>query len=199
MGVVNVYKACVNLRYRSQTSGNFVPGTDDKPCTVKGNVELILPSEKLRNVKLDFAHDGLIQPGVIDLKGMTMFTYNDDKSAKIEGAFKSSGTFDDEQPYESNLQLDLTILKTPISLHDHFKYEPHGDKVTITSNTIVKYDQKEMTFALNPLTYDHDLTHIDVKAKATTPYEKMHNIDLELKHEVPFLHNVVNYSYDLSI
>jgi len=150
-----------------------------------------LPSEKLRNVKLDFTNDLLIQPdpaGIVDLKGSTVLTYNDDKSIKIEGAFKSSGISDDQHPYESNLKLDLTILKIPpISIHDHFKFEPNGDKVTITTNTIVKYNQKEMTVALNPLIYNHDLTHIDVKAKATTPYEKLHNIDLELKHEVLFL------------
>ncbi|XP_011691522.1 PREDICTED: apolipophorins [Wasmannia auropunctata] len=175
-----------NLQLKS--SGNYVPGNDvDTPCKIKGNTELILPSEKLRNVKLDFDHDLLIQPetaGIVDLKGSTVLTYNDDKSVKIKGAFKSSGISDGEHPYESDLQLDLAILKTPpISFHDQFKYEPDGDKVTITTNTNVKYDQKEITLALNPVTYNHDLTHIDVKAKATTPYEKLHNIDLELKHE----------------
>jgi len=151
-------------------------------------VELILPSEKLRNVKLDITQSLLIQPettGVVDLKGSTVLTYNDDKSAKLEGTFKSSGIGDGEHLYESDLQLNLAILNTPpISIHDQFKYEPNGDKVTITTNTIVKYDQKELTLALNPVTYNRDLTQINVKAKATTPYEKLHNIDLELKHEV---------------
>lgn len=162
---------------------------NDKPCTIKGNVELILPSEKLRNIKLDITQSLLVQPetaGVVDLKGSTVLTYNDDKSVKLEGSFKSSGIEDGEHPYENDLQLDLAILKTPpISIHDQFKYEPNGDKVTITTNTIVKYNQKEITLALNPVTYNQDLTQINVKAKATTPYENLHNIDLELKHEVP--------------
>lgn len=180
------------MRYCSQSSGNYIPGNDvDKPCTIKGNAELILPSEKLRNIKLDYMHDLLVQPepaGIVSLKESTTLTYNDDKSIKLDGTFKSSGINDDEHFYESDLQLDLTILKIPpISLNDHFKYEPNGDKVTLTTNTIVKYDQKEITFALNPVIYNRDLTHIDVKAKATTPYEKLHTIDLELKHEVPFL------------
>lgn len=152
-------------------------------------MELILPLEKLSNVKLDITQSLLIQPetsGVVDLKGSMVLTYNDDKSAKLEGAFKSSGIADDEHLYESDLQLNLAILNNPpISLHDQFKYEPNGDKITITTNTIVKYDQKEITLALNPVTYNHDLTQINVKAKATTPYEKLRNIDLELKHEVP--------------
>lgn len=173
--------------FQLKSSGNIVPGNDvDKPCTYKGNVDLILPSDKLRNVKLDFTESILIQSekNGIDLKGTTVLTYNDDKSVKIEGAFKSSGINDGEHRYESDLQLDLAILKTPpITLSDHFEFEPKGDKVTITTNTIVKYDQKEITLALNPVTYDSDLTHIDVKAKVTTPYEKLHNIDLELKHE----------------
>lgn len=148
-----------------------------------------MSSEKLRNVKLDFTHALLIQPemaGIIDLKGSTVFTYNDDHSAKIEGAYKTSGIGDGEHPYESDLQLDLVIFKIPISLHDHFKYELDGDKMTITTNSIIKYDQRQITLALNPITFNRDLTHIDVKAKATTPYEKLHNIDLELKHEVSF-------------
>lgn len=147
----------------------------------------------MRNVKLDFEHDLLIQDqqsetDVVDLKGSTVLIYNDDKSVKLNGAFKSIGINDGEHPFETELKLDLAVLKnSPISYHDHFKYEPNGDKVTITINSLVKYDQKEITFALNPLTYHRDLTLIDVKAKATTPYEKLHNIDLELKHEVPFL------------
>ncbi|XP_071631577.1 apolipophorins [Temnothorax longispinosus] len=174
--------------FQLKSSENFVPGNEiDKPCTIKGNAELILPSEKLRNVKLDYAYDLLIQSetdGVFDLKGSTALTYNDDKSVKIEGAFKSSGISDGDHPYESDLQLDLAILKIPpIAFRDHAKYEPSGDKVTITSNSIVKFDQKEITLALNPLTFNRDLTYIDVKAKATTPYEKLNNIDLELKHE----------------
>lgn len=187
----------LKVNIRSQSSGSFVPGNDvDKPDKIKGDVELVLPSEKLRNVKLDFAHDLLIQrqaAGVVDLKGKTVLTYNDDNTAKIEGAFKSSGIGDGEHPYESDLQLNLAIFKAPpITFHDYAKYEPKGDKATITTNTIIKYDQKEMTLALNPVTFNRDFTQIDVKAKATTPYEKLRNIDLELKHEVSFY--AVHYS-----
>jgi hypothetical protein len=186
MSCTSAFSYDKNLQLKS--SANYVPGnTIDKPCMIKGNMELELPSEKLRNIKLDFMHNILIQSemdGIVDLKGSTVLTYNDDKSTKIEGAYKSSGNFDGEHPYEYDLQLELAMLKTPpITLHDHFKYQPNDDKVTITSKTIIKYDQKEMTLALDPLIYNRDLTHIDVKAKATTPHEKIHNIDLELKHQ----------------
>ncbi|XP_011871153.1 PREDICTED: apolipophorins [Vollenhovia emeryi] len=168
-------------------SGHIVIGDDiDKPHKIKGDVELILPSEKLRNVKLDYAHDLLIQEAadVVDLKGTTVLTYNDDKSAKLVGAFKSTGNDDGEHPYESDLQLELTALKQPpITLHDHFKFEPKGDEATFNANMIIKQDQKELSLALGPVTYNRDLTHIDLKAKATTPYEKLRNMDLELKHK----------------
>ncbi|KAL6267909.1 hypothetical protein P5V15_000977, partial [Pogonomyrmex californicus] len=174
--------------FQLKSSGNFVPGNNiDKPCTYKGNTELILPSEKLRNIKLDYTDSLLTQQqsdGIIDYKGSVAIVYNDDKSAKIDSAVKISGIGDGEHLYEYDLQLNTVILNyPPISIQDHFKYEPTSDKVTITYDTILKYDQKELTLSLNPVTYDHDLTHIDVKAKATTPYEKLHNIDLELKHE----------------
>lgn len=187
-------KLDANVHNRLQSYGDYVPGDEiDKPCSIKGNVELILPSEKLRNIKLDYQESLLIKSepiSSVDLKGTTVLTYNDDKSAKIVGAFKSTGvvSLDDGHPYESDLTLDMFILNiSPISIQDHEKYEMNGDKITLTSNTIVKYDQKEMTLVLSPLIFNHDLTYIDVKAKATTPYEKLHNIDLDLKHEVTFL------------
>ncbi|XP_018353837.1 PREDICTED: apolipophorins [Trachymyrmex septentrionalis] len=177
--------------FKLKSSGNYIPSNYvDKPYTIEGNAELILPSEKLRNIKFDYSQNALVQfesTGLInylDLKDSMTLTYNDDKSIKSNRIFKSSGIYDGEHPYDSDLQFDLTILKIPpISFKNYFKYEPNDDKATLTTNTIAKYDQKEITFALNPVIYNRDLTHIDIKAKATTPYEKLHSIDLELKHE----------------
>lgn len=171
-----------------KSSGNYVPGNEvDKPCTVSGNAELVLPFQELHHVNLDFKNSLLSQSeegGKFELGGSTTLTYNKDKSVQIEGALKTSGINDGEHPYESDLKIDLTVLKIPpLTLQDHFKYVPNDDKVTITTNTIVKYDQKELIVAIDSLTYDRDFTHVDVKAKATTPYEKLRHIDLELKHE----------------
>lgn len=183
-----VYKARHKF-YRSQNSGTFVHGNHvDQPCTISGNAELVLPFEELHHVNLDYKNSFLIEENKIDLEGSTTLTYNKDKTVKIEGAFKSSGNNDGEHPYESDLKFDVTVLKAPpLSLHDHFKLVPNDDKVTVTTNTIVKYDQKELTLAIDSLTYDRDLTHIDAKAKVTTSYEKLRHIDLELKHEVMLL------------
>lgn len=189
---VSIKLVCVNICYCLQNSGNFVRGNNiDKPDTINGNVELILPSEKLRNVKLDFTHALIIQSenaGIVDLKGSTVLTFNEHNSAKIEGTYKSSGISDGEHPYENDVQLHLAILKVPpLTYHNYFKYEINGDKMTITTHSAIKFDQKEITLTLNPVTFNRDLTHIAVKAKSTTPYEKLHNVDFELKHEVSFL------------
>ncbi|XP_072754262.1 apolipophorins [Anoplolepis gracilipes] len=175
-----------NLEVKS--SGNYVPGDDiDKPCAVSGNVKLILPFQGLDSVNLDFKNSFLRQAeegGKLEVQGSTTLTYNKDRTVKIDGALKTSGIDDGEHPYESDLKLDLTVLKIPpLTLQNHFKLVPNNDKVTVITNTIVKYDQKELTVTIDPLTYDRDLTHIDIKAKANTPYEKLHHVDFELKHE----------------
>jgi len=146
-----------------------------------------LPFEGLQQVNLDFKNSLLSQPEKVEWEGSSGFTYNKDKSIKFDGALKSSGIYDGEQPYESDLKVDLTVLKlAPLLLQDHFKYVPNGDKVTISTKSIVKYGAKELTATIESLTFDRDFTHIDVKAKATTPYENLRNIDIELKHEVTF-------------
>lgn len=181
-----------------QSSGNYVPGNNvDKPCTLSGNLELVLPFEGLYHVNLDVKNSLLSQPeegGKLELEGSSTLTYNKDKSVKIDGALKRSGIYDGEHPYESDLKVDLTVLQIPpLTYQEFFKYVPNNDKVTITTNTIVKYGPKELTAAIDSLTYDRDLTHIDIKAKATTPYEKLRHIDIELKHEVRF--TTVNFSF----
>ncbi|KAL6440757.1 hypothetical protein ACFW04_003301 [Cataglyphis niger] len=173
---------------QAKSSGNYFPGNNvDKPCTFSGNLELVLPFEGLYHVNLDVKNSLLSQSeegGKLELEGSSTLTYNKDKSVKIDGAFKTSGIDDGEHPYESNLKVDLTVLQNPpLTYQDYFKYVPNNDKVTITTNTIVKYGSKELTVAVDSLTYDRDLTHIDMKAKATIPYEKLRHIDLELKHE----------------
>ncbi|XP_019888404.1 apolipophorins [Ooceraea biroi] len=170
-----------------KSSSNYVPGNHaNKPCTLNGNTELILPSEKLRNVKLDYKHKWLRQHetgGTIDLEGYTTLTYNDDKSIKIEGALKNTGINDWEHAHECDIKLMLSILKLPpITYEDSFKYEPSEDKAKIIYKTSVKYDQKEMTLSVDPLTFDRELSHVELKAKATTPYKTLQHIDLDLKH-----------------
>ncbi|KAM0732090.1 Apolipophorin [Formica fusca] len=174
---------------QAKSSGNYVPGNNvDKPCTLNGNLELVLPFEGLYYVNLDLKNSLLSQSeeegGKLELEGSSTLTYNKDKSVKVAGALKTSGINDGEHPYESDLKVDLTVLQIPpFTYQEYFKYVPNNDKVTITTNTIVKYGQKELTLAIDSLTYDRDLTHVDIKAKATTPYEKLRQIDLELKHE----------------
>ncbi|XP_011166991.1 apolipophorins [Solenopsis invicta] len=177
--------------FHLKSGEKYVPGSGDKPCSYKGTTELawILPSKKLRNIKLKTMHDLLIRDqhsksDVNDLKGHVELIYNDDKTIKVGGSLKTQGIEDGEHPYDCEMALNLITPNTPpLSYQDHFTYKPDGNKVTITTKSIIKYDQKEITLAINPLTYDYDLTHIDVKAHATTPFEKMHNVDLELKHE----------------
>ncbi|XP_029170500.1 apolipophorins [Nylanderia fulva] len=168
-----------------KNSGTYVHGNHvDQPCTISGNAELVLPFQELHHVNLDYKNSLLAGESKFDLEGSTTLTYNKDKTIKVEGVFKTSGISDGEHLYESDLKLDLTVLKIPpITLRDQFKLVPDNDKVTITTNTIVTYDQKELTLAIDSLTYDRDHTRLDVKAKATTPYEKLRHIDFEIKHE----------------
>lgn len=180
------YQVASSLRKDIQlkSSGNYLPGDVDKPCTCSGNVELGLPFEGLHQVNFDFKNSLLSQLKKVEWEGSSEFTYNKDKSIKFDGAFKSSGIDDWEQFYESDLKVDLTVLKLPPFLYqDYYKYVPNGDKVTISTKSTVKYGPKELTTTIESLTFDRDFTHIDIKAKVITPYENLRNIDVELKHE----------------
>jgi len=149
-----------------------------------------LPSEKLRNVKFDYERSLLVQRetgGIVDLHGYTTLTYNDDKSIKIEGAMKSSGIRDWDYAHEDDIKLTLSILKLPpITCEDSFKYEPAENKAKIIRKTSIKYDQKDLILSIDPLIFNHDLSYIELKAKANTPYKTLHQVDLDLKHEVSF-------------
>jgi len=169
----------------------YVPGDYvDKPCVLNYNMELILPSEKLRNIKFNCERSLLVQRetgGIINLHGHSTLTYNDDKSIKIEGAMKSSGIRDWDYAHESDMKLTLSILKLPpITCEDSFKYEPGENKARIIRKTSIKYDQKDLTLSIDPLTFNRDLSYIELKAKANTPYKTLHQVDLDLKHEVSF-------------
>lgn len=177
------YRIYVNLCL--QSSIKYVPG---KPNTVSGDVNLILPFEKLSNVKFDYKASLLCEKNDdYDLQGSSTLTYNDDKTIKLDGGLKSSGIFDGQHLYEYDVKLTATVLKNPpITLHDQFKYEPADGKVKVTYNTAVSSGEKEVKLTVDPLIYDEDLTHVDLKAKASTPYEKLRNINLDLQHQVTF-------------
>lgn len=150
-------------------------------------MELELPFEGLRQVNLDLKNSLLSQSEKVEWAGSSELTYNKDKSIKFDGVLTSNGIYDQEHPYESSLKIDLIVLKLPpILFQDYFKYVPNGNKVTINTKSTFKYGSKELTTTIESLTFDRDFTHIDLKAKATTSYENLHNIDLELKHEVTF-------------
>lgn len=144
----------------------------------------------MRNIKLDFKNSLLSQPeqdGLFDLQESATLVYNDDKTISYEGTYKQSGVTDVNHPHEGDIKIALTVLKSPrLILHDSFKYTPEGDKTKVSRNTIVNYGDKEMTLTIDSLVFKRDMSYIHVKGKATTPYEKLHNLDFTLDHEVMF-------------
>lgn len=123
-------------------------------------------------------------------------TYNDDKTIKMESDQKLSGMHDHHY-HEGDYKLTLTILKMPtIAVQNSFKYEPHAEneKAKLSHNTRVAYGEKEVKLAVDSLTFTRDLSFVNVNAKLTTPFEKLHNVDITLNHEVKyFFHNAVYY------
>lgn len=125
----------------------------------------------------------------IDLHGHTTLTYNDDKSIKLEGAYKNNGIHEWTSNHEDETKFTLSILKLPpITYEDSYKYETSDNKMKVVRKTSIKYDQKDLSVSIDPLTFDRDLSHIELKAKASTPYKMLHHIDLDLKHLVRVLH-----------
>lgn len=193
-----IYHIYDNMLF-AQTSGNYIPGnSDDKPCKMNSNVELILPSEKLRNLKLDFKCSLLNQPEKhhFDMQLSSDLIYNDDKSIKFEGFTKINGIVDTEHAHNGETKIVTTLYnQPPIVYHDSYNYEPNGEKVKITRKTIVNFDGKEATLTIDSFTFNRDFSSVHLIGKATTPYEKMHNIDFSLNHEVKFAVSFVNVNH----
>ncbi|XP_011144506.2 apolipophorins [Harpegnathos saltator] len=186
-GEMSEYVAVSLSKFHLKSSANYVPGDEnEKPCILNGNLELVLPSEKLRNLKLDFKSSLLNQPEKhhIDAKLVSDLTYNDDKSIKFEGFSKSNGIRASDHPHDGELKIVLTIHKQPpIVIHDTFSYEPNDEKMKITRKMITNFDNKETVITIDSFICNRDFSSIHLIGKATTPYENMHNVDFSLNHE----------------
>ncbi|XP_014488121.1 PREDICTED: apolipophorins [Dinoponera quadriceps] len=174
-------------KFQLKSTANYIPGDEnDKPYAGNGNVELLLPSEKLRNLKLDYKVSYLDQPkkNHEDLQYEINLIYNDDKSIKLESFSKSTGTTDTDQPHSGDYKVALTLHNNPpIVFHDTFNYMSEGDKIKITRKTTGIVDGKETTIIIDNLTYNNDLSSIHLSGKAVTPYEHMNNVDFSINHE----------------
>ncbi|XP_032678528.1 apolipophorins [Odontomachus brunneus] len=183
-GEMSEYMAATVGKFHLKGTDNYIPGNHDQPCKINSNVELILPSEKLRNIKLDFTCSLLKQPEKFDMQLSSDLIYNDDKSIKFEGFVKANGIIDTEKAHNGELKIITTLYnQPPIVYHDSFNYEPNGEKIKITRKTIVNFDGKETTITIDSCTLNRDFSSVHLIGKATTPYEHMHNIDFSLDHE----------------
>lgn len=155
---------------------------------------MVLPSEKLRNLKLDLKGSLLKQPEnhYIKSEWSSDLTYNDDKTIKFDGFINNNGIYDIEHAHDGEMKITLTLYnKPPMMVYDKFTYEPLGEKMKATRNLIYNVDGKETTIIIDSLICNRDFSSIHLSGKATTPYEKMHNVDFSLNHEVQFTTSLV--------
>ncbi|XP_063988684.1 apolipophorins [Diachasmimorpha longicaudata] len=168
-------------------SANYFDGcSQKKPSTGDINIELQLPSEKLRNLKyqstgsLQLPHDD-----VGDLEGSTDHTliYNDDK--KISGNLHVRGTgLLPGQKKESTATLTLVVLKnSPLIINTNVKYHPFGDMKGGNGSITVEYGDKKVGLNIDAK-YNRDLSHVGVNVKATTPSEKLQNVEFGIERIV---------------
>lgn len=142
----------------------------------------------------------LYKPGNdhINLEWSSGLTYNDDKSIKFEGFMKGSSVSDLEHKCFGDVKFVTTIHdQPPVIYEDNWNYEPNGDRGEITRKTSMKCGDEEITIIIDSLKFHHDYTSIQLNGKATTPYEKMHNIDFTMNHEVRSATSLVNVNFDL--
>lgn len=162
-------------------SGKYYDGHSvQKPRTANVDVALILPSEKLRNLKYQGSSSLVLPQGVdseFDYKTSQSLTYNDDKTIKVDGHLHQNG-FEPGQKKDGSAKITLAILaQPPLTIGGSFKHDPTAEIKHGSGTLNIKYGDKELT-AQTDASYDLALNNIAVGIKATTPVEKFHSVDV---------------------
>ncbi|XP_015121091.1 apolipophorins [Diachasma alloeum] len=171
--------------------GNHLNGYyENKPSIADISIALQLPNEKLRNLKYH-GKISLLLPNenINDFEYTTIqtLTYNDDKTISGDINIRANGF---QQPgeikKESTGKLKLVILQhSPLIINGNIKYDPSGEIKRGDGSIVVNYGDKKVALNFDS-TYKLDLSHIGMNIKATTPAEKLHNV------EFGFERNAVN-------
>lgn len=161
-------------------AGNYYNGHDEnKPSHAEVGIALQLPNDKLRNLKYE-GKSSLLLPhenvGDFEYSTAQSLTYNDDKTISGDINIGAKG-FQPGQKKEATGKLKLVILQhSPLTVDANIKYDPSGELKKGDSSINVNYGDKKVGLNLDAM-YKLDLSHIGMNIKATTPNEKLRDVE----------------------
>ncbi|XP_023288424.1 apolipophorins, partial [Orussus abietinus] len=180
-------KSSVGDNLTLQGNGNFVRGNNvDKPSTFEATVDVKIPSEKLKNIKLQVS-DSLLTPkevgGVFDYIQSYSVIYNDDQALKLDSHIKHLGIADAEHSSEGTAKVAISVLNNPpLIIGSTYKHNPLGQTKQESASFDVSYGEKNVGLELDS-NFLPDLSSVNINAKATTPVDKYRRIDLQFSHQ----------------
>ncbi|XP_012266095.2 apolipophorins [Athalia rosae] len=186
-GTFKVYSSLGN-KLSFQVHGNTVRGNnDDKPCTADVVFELKLPSDKLKNVKLDISASVLTPEktgGRFEYIQKTQLTYNEDKTAKIDWHFANSGIPDEQNVMEGSGKVTFAIhSNAPVTAGYTYRHNPINELKESAGSFNINYGNKQTSLAVDS-SYRKNLDVLNINIKASTPIEKIRNVEVKLQHTV---------------
>lgn len=161
----------------------------DKPYKVDGVFDMKLPSENLKNLKLELV-SSLLDSDEKDLfksSGAVKLTYNNDRKIELSKELELIGMNKNlEGPSEGKGKLNMNILDlSPVQLSGSYKYDPTSEKKSATLVLDGQYGSK--TFSLrSDNVYLPSVATVTLKAKGNLKFEKLDNVDLQLLYKVFF-------------
>ncbi|CAL7938756.1 unnamed protein product [Xylocopa violacea] len=158
----------------------------DKPEKLNCVLNVKLPSDKLRNVKLELTSSVLEveEKDLLESTDSLKITYNDDKTVNAESYLKLVGVLKaDQAPSEGAGKVALNILDlAPVKVAGNYKYDPTGEKKTGQADLKASYGDKEVSLKTDSEELPA-MTVINLKAKGNLNLQKLRNVDLQLTHK----------------
>lgn len=153
-------------------------------------IEIKLPSEKLKSIKFELS-DSILVPVAIDGRfeyiQKHQLTYNGDKTVKLDSHFTGVGIADESHNSEGSGKVTVTLpSNAPVTVGYGYKHNPLKELKESAVSLNLNYGNKQTSLALDS-TYNNK-NIFNVNLKATTPIEKIRNVDIKIQHKVYFNH-----------
>lgn len=161
----------------------------DKPCKIDAVWDMKLPSENLKNLKLELV-SSLLDSNEKDLfksSGTVKLTYNNDRKIELSKELELIGMNKNlESPSEGKGKLNMNILDlSPVQLSGSYKYDPTPEKKSATLVLDGQYGSKTLSLRSDN-EYLPSVATVNLKAKGNLKFEKLNNVDLQLVYKVFF-------------
>ncbi|KAG7188374.1 hypothetical protein KM043_008028 [Ampulex compressa] len=181
------FKASLGDDLSIQTSGSLEHGDEDKkPWKLDAVFDGKFPSAVLKNLQIKLSESLLHSkehPANFEYTSSGSLTYNDNHNVALGCEVKHGGGLEAGQPITGYGQVALKILQLePMSLVGSYSLDESESSKKALGKLEVLYGQKE-TKVNGQVSYLPDLSEVTMDLKANTPFEKMHNLDLNLVHK----------------